>query len=562
MKNIILLFFVIIVGGLYAGDEIILQMEDFSSRSYEQSILQVDETVTVQIQVRGGWDKPSSQILATGWILNSQNREVVWSLNSKNAKAGRGRWDCSAENAVKLDSGTYEVYYAVSPLKYKANNHKPMGNVISDLFGKNPSRSWNQAAKKWGLRLSADPDDYYSIRVVDSGQQRQQNVSLALMGDGEYEQIGFELSEEQDIRVYAIGEGMRDGMADYGWLVDADSYETLWEMTYQKTDWAGGANKNRITDQILYLPAGRYVLYYVTDGSHAFGSWNRLMPYDPHYWGVTIFTENDRTISTFKPNESENQIVNMTRAGNHADLHEQFMVNHPLQVRILCMGEMSRKKHFDDYGWILNSKTRQKVWQLNPKNCVHAGGDEKNQMAQEILQLDPGTYEVYYVTDDSHAYPEWNASPPFNPQAWGISLWSASPDFQPDWINTESNIMKDDILVQFIRAGDDEHFEDELNLDETTKVRIIALGEGSDGEMYDYGWIEDESGKAVWRMRFRNTKNAGGAKKNRKINEVLILPAGAYTVYYESDGSHSYEDWNTDPPEDPVYWGITVRKEQ
>ena len=41
-------------------------------------------------------------------------------------------------------------------------------------------------------------------------------------------------------------------------------------------------------------------------------------------------------------------------------------------------------------------------------------------------------------------------------------------------------------------------------------------------------------------------------------NDVIILPKGNYKVYYETDGSHSYRDWNASPPYDPDHWGLTI----
>src|SRR3989442_15846994 len=51
---------------------------------------------------------------------------------------------------------------------------------------------------------------------------------------------------------------------------------------------------------------------------------------------------------------------------------------------------------------------------------------------------------------------------------------------------------------------------------------------------------------------------AGGADKNRMFDGVVTLPAGNYVLRYRSDGSHSYDDWNADPPDDPESWGISV----
>ena len=65
--------------------------------------------------------------------------------------------------------------------------------------------------------------------------------------------------------------------------------------------------------------------------------------------------------------------------------------------------------------------------------------------------------------------------------------------------------------------------------------------------MVDYGWIEDaKSGRRVWEMTYRMTEHAGGAKKNRRFDGVIRLPAGEYVLRYETDGSHSFGDWNAD----------------
>ena len=81
--------------------------------------------------------------------------------------------------------------------------------------------------------------------------------------------------------------------------------------------------------------------------------------------------------------------------------------------------------------------------------------------------------------------------------------------------------------------------------------------------MFDYGWIEEaKSGKLVWEMTYWMTDHAGGAKKNRMVSTVITLQPGEYELNYESDGSHSFNDWNSDPPEDRIHWGITLYREK
>jgi hypothetical protein len=105
---------------------------------------------------------------------------------------------------------------------------------------------------------------------------------------------------------------------------------------------------------------------------------------------------------------------------------------------------------------------------------------------------------------------------------------------------------------------DDEDASTALRLTVETRVRVLAIGEGRGGDMFDYGWIEDADGRTVWKMKYDETEPAGGSEKNRVFDGVITLPAGNYVLRYRSDGSHSYDDWNADPPDDPESWGISV----
>ena len=59
-------------------------------------------------------------------------------------------------------------------------------------------------------------------------------------------------------------------------------------------------------------------------------------------------------------------------------------------------------------------------------------------------------------------------------------------------------------------------------------------------------------------MRYRSTRHAGGAKKNRIIEDEVTLDAGTYVVFYVTDGSHAFNDWNATRPRDFRNWGVTI----
>ncbi|NIW79629.1 MAG: hypothetical protein GWN16_09295 [Calditrichae bacterium] len=194
-------------------------------------------------------------------------------------------------------------------------------------------------------------------------------------------------------------------------------------------------------------------------------------------------------------------------------------------------------------------------------NTEHAGGSSKNRLVDDVVFLEKGDYILYYVTDGSHSFRRWNAAPPLNRDRWGITVMGADRDFNPKDVIEYSPEEDQSILVKLVGIGDWESTNADLTLQRDGEIHIYALGEGRSGRMFDYAWIEEaNTGKVVWEMTYRKTKHAGGARKNREFNDTIYLPAGDYTVYYESDDSHSYKDWNAAPPYDPVNYGITIDK--
>ena len=116
------------------------------------------------------------------------------------------------------------------------------------------------------------------------------------------------------------------------------------------------------------------------------------------------------------------------------------------------------------------------------------------------------------------------------------------------------------VIAQIVQVLDKEDKTVGFNLTSSQEVRIFAIGEGQSGEMFDYGWIENaDTGLPVWRMEAPRTTHAGGAGKNRKVDQVITLPAGNYKLRYKSDDSHAFDRWNSLPP-DINFWGIAVYK--
>jgi CubicO group peptidase (beta-lactamase class C family) len=122
------------------------------------------------------------------------------------------------------------------------------------------------------------------------------------------------------------------------------------------------------------------------------------------------------------------------------------------------------------------------------------------------------------------------------------------------------DLLKLPVIAQIVQVLDKEDKTMAFSLAKSQDVRIFAIGEGTPGEMFDYGWIEDaDKGSRVWEMQEPKTAHAGGAGKNRKVDVVITLPAGNYKLRYKSDDSHAFDHWNSLPP-DINFWGIAVYK--
>lgn len=240
---------------------------------------------------------------------------------------------------------------------------------------------------------------------------------------------------------------------------------------------------------------------------------------------------------------------------------EGFTLKVPMRVHVYALGEGTGGQ-MHDYGTILDATTRRPVWIMDYDRTGHAGGAEKNRLAEDVVELAPGGYIVRYITDDSHAYGDWNASAPDDEASWGITLYCEDGPLDRDAVGPYEEREDPNLIARLVEVGDDEFRQQRFTLDAATDLEVYAIGEGiPDDKMYDYAWIQRAGGaEVVWQMRLENTQPAGGDRKNRLFDGVIRLPAGTYTLVYISDGSHSFGDWNTSPPIDQFNWGVTLRR--
>ena len=575
------------------AEKSIISLRDYCSTELQHRGFELSRPTTIHIRALGGgggkgWTYKSEKMFAYGWILDAATREPVWTMTVSNTnRAGDNR---AFDGELRLERGRYEVYFVVygfahhttfkhivlnidhrrDPLfGFEREEKKGLFSWFSEWFSDDIVEEWKDRCSRWGIDLLVDEGSSAAVRTTSVQPELPHSVVRAVgLGEDEVIREAFSLPRSMRLRVYALGEGFRDAeLADFGWIVKRTTRERVWEMTPRSVRHAGGAEKSIMSDNRLSLEAGEYVLYYITDDSHSAEDWNDAPPADPLNYGVTIAAESeaDKDLVRLVPyRELENVIVSIVRVGDSEYRSEGFTLKRETPVRVYAFGERSNKRVFmADEGMILDARTRKRVWEMNASRSFHAGGASKNRFVDEVTRLPAGSYIVAYSTDNSHAYGEWNAPPPFDQEHYGITVTGAGRSFDPSVVAPYVEERDKGVVAQLSRVRNSANLREPFTLEKTTRLRIYALGEGLGRQMYDYGWIENAAtGTVVWEMTYSMTFHAGGGRKNRSVNTTLVLEKGEYLLRYKSDDSHSYNDWNDDPPHDPEYWGITLYRDE
>lgn len=575
-----LFVFLLVIGQSYAQETLLVEIDKLSPRTLRVEGFTLERAQEIKIQATGFNTHRRHAFTANAWILDAKTREVIWEMKEANTKR-RDRTLRDFEGAVSLPAGTYEVYYSSFSYYGDGFHVNDLGNAMTYLYDQLFERDDRRGSE--GDWQDGDGEEYrreyeeLGITIRGAGRKLDEKalqsfieatksdaaINMSPLRDEEHKRQGFILDRPTELELYALGEATYDNDFDYGWIIDTKTREKVWKFTYDNSKPAGGAEKNRMFQGTLKLPAGNYAAIFVTDDSHSYRRWNSPPPYDPEYWGLAVRVRNPAERTNLRLYEYEdlpkkNIFLELTRVRDDEYLSKGFTLKQPLDVRIYAMGE-GRDNEMFDYGWIVETKSRKKVWTMDLRDTEHAGGDNKNRLFDEVVRLEKGSYLVHYVTDGSHSYRDWNASAPFEQERWGVTLMAANDNFDASLVADYQPEEDKSVLAQIINVRDDQERQISFSLDKSGEARVYALGEGSEGNMQDYGWIEEAAtGKVVWEMTYRMTEHAGGAHKNRAFDERVYLKAGEYELHYRTDGSHSARDWNADPPHDPMHWGITV----
>lgn len=570
IPKITLLGLCIFALNIHAQNNILTEIENIKVRDVRVEGFKLSSDQTVEINAIGfTGSRRHNWMFTRAWILDAATRDVVWDMSHKDPSKEAKRL-LYFDEELFLPAGSYEVYYSSFP-QHIVKDFEGVERFFSGWFNKwfekkdneDLYHAFGQDIEKFKIVVRGKGKRVYAREVEQLRDSFLKNAIVKMTGllDETRLNQGFRLDKGMDLELYAIGEIRKDGSFDYGWILDKEKHEKVWALTLHNSRPAGGARKNRLSRESIFLPEGDYAAFFVTDDSHSNSAWNQAPPNDPDFWGLTLKVKEHAMKKyvhhyDFKDVEDKNIIVKCNKLRDNEFVTKQIKCIEDTKVRIYAVGE-GRRRAMYDYSWIVDVKTHEKIWEMNYYNTEHAGGSSKNRIFDGIVTLPKGNYVVYAITDDSHSYWEWNDAPPYDPENWGIKILAVDNNNGNAIEVTDKRDMT--AIVQLVKIGDNERERKRFTQKRDGNVGIYALGEGAKGSMYDYSWIEDaETGRTIWEMEYDKTEHAGGASKNRFFDGIIFLKRGDYIVYYNSDDSHSYADWNSSPPNDPASWGITI----
>ena len=435
---------------LRAQETPVVHLGDLAGAEVRQEGFTLPRPMKVHVFARGAgvrawWDgRGGTRLFASGWILNAATREVVWQMD---AGSTRREGDCRiADRVLDLPAGQYEAYFAdygfgenllfsgwirnIDRRRLQAQA-PPMrgGHSLLGILGLNREgveHEWLRQVGQYGMQVSVPAAEAGSVTTFPAP-LRWRNIflSLAATDDNGHWRQAFRVRRPVTVHVYAEGEREGDRMVDTGWILDVHTRRRVWEMTAGKAQYAGGAEKNRRQVERVQLPAGEYVATFVTDDSHSPADWNAAPPCDPGKYGLTLSLPEDADLGAVAliPEPDPGPVLaQLVRVPDGQNLRAGFSLKTDQTVRVDALGERDGDD-MADTAWIEDAAGKT-VWRMVAARTRYAGGAAKNREADELVALPAGSYTLRVRTDDSHAYGDWNAARPWDPEHYGATVYA------------------------------------------------------------------------------------------------------------------------------------------
>ena len=211
-----------------------------------------------------------------------------------------GTW---GDGLIRLDQNHREI----ARFKYEPNSPNTISNnqvrVIKPdgkgrlWLGTNGGLNIFDIKSSTALRVLSQNTKPYPKQLVDELEALAKTDHL--LGTIDHAIDAQDLSQPIEVKspgtyfVMSVGEADVNSLADFGWI-ENENKDTVWRFAdFDQTLYAGGDDKNRIIIDEITLPAGRYTLRYLTDGSHAYHKWNAPAPDLTSLYGIFLVSPLD-----------------------------------------------------------------------------------------------------------------------------------------------------------------------------------------------------------------------------------------------------------------------------
>ena len=119
-------------------------------------------------------------------------------------------------------------------------------------------------------------------------------------------------------------------------------------------------------------------------------------------------------------NNEKKKIASIIKIGDVKKINSEFFLKEKSKLLIVCQGEAMFENNFD-FGKIL--KENKTVWESNAFLSAHAGGEIRNRIQFDIIELEQGKYNLDFQTDSLHSFDKWYNNAPDFLELWGIQVY-------------------------------------------------------------------------------------------------------------------------------------------
>lgn len=236
------------------------------------------------------------------WLRNNDSQERVWEMSwSESRQTGEHSGNRAELAFVSLEPGAYTLGYetddshAFDSWRHARPEEPNRWGVTLFALDENVDSTTVEILNYDQVSLTVEEDESAPRPADPPGPPQELPpmpgstlVTITEVGNEERLEMAFALSEPSRLHISALGEISISGRYDYGWIENAQTGEIVWEMTFQNTVPAGGADRNRQFEGTLELGPGDYVVHYTSDFSHAYGDFGDEPPAHPQGWGIRV----------------------------------------------------------------------------------------------------------------------------------------------------------------------------------------------------------------------------------------------------------------------------------